>query len=233
MAATNLSMRSLLHASSNSAQPGKPRVLEKPTKFNPPSHGSRLPRNKPRYTYGPKLTEEQKSQQKTKKYPNMMPPEGTLMHWILTNKALHLYISMSVLFSLAFFVFLQNFLHETPYVDLLPPASDFWAHPFRFIGQYAEVYKMHTAYVSEKTAEMRRRKVEDVDKRAAYRKAHGLDKKETGLFADFVGSREGTDTVEAGPTAVAQGSPSQGSDSEVYTDFQGRKKPIKKWLGIW
>lgn len=69
--------------------PPKPRVLEKPDKFRPPSHPSRL-RSKPKYQYGPDLSQEQK----TKRYPHMMPPEGTFLHWFLTNRSIHVWISM-------------------------------------------------------------------------------------------------------------------------------------------
>ena len=77
------------HASSSS----KPRVLEKPSKFNPPSHPSRL-RSKPRVYPGPPLSEQEKQRQKTKQYPHMMPPEGTFMNWFLRDKSIHVWISM-------------------------------------------------------------------------------------------------------------------------------------------
>lgn len=77
------------HASTNS--PPKPR-LEKPERFNPPSHPARI-RAKPRY-YGAPLKEHERQAQKTRKYPHMMPPEGTFMHWFLTDRSLHLYISL-------------------------------------------------------------------------------------------------------------------------------------------
>jgi len=38
-----------------------------------------------------------------------------------------------------------------------------------------EVLRLHTAHVTAETMERRKHKVEDVAKRAAYRKAHGLD----------------------------------------------------------
>ncbi|KAG4413473.1 hypothetical protein IFR04_013409, partial [Cadophora malorum] len=60
-------------------QPPKQFVLEKPTKFVPPSHGARLRKEAPRYP-GPQLSEEEAAAQKAKKYPNMMPPDGTFMH---------------------------------------------------------------------------------------------------------------------------------------------------------
>lgn len=76
-----------------SASTSKPRVLEKPTKFNPPSHGKRLKQQIPRQ-YGPKLTGEQESEQQTKKYPNMMPAKGTFMYWFLTSRGIHTFISL-------------------------------------------------------------------------------------------------------------------------------------------
>lgn len=76
-------------ASTERPAPPKPRVLEKPDKFRPPSHPSRI-RQKTRYTYGPELTQSQKS----RRYPHMMPPEGSFMHWFLTNRSIHLYISL-------------------------------------------------------------------------------------------------------------------------------------------
>ena len=76
-----------------SASTSKPRVLEKPTKFNPPSHGKRLKQQIPRQ-FGPQLTVEQKSEQQTKKYPKMMPPPGTFMYWFLTSRGIHTFISL-------------------------------------------------------------------------------------------------------------------------------------------
>lgn len=70
----------------------KPLVLEKPTKFNPPSHGSRLRRPTPRY--GAPLTAEEKSIQAKKKYPTMMAPEGTFMHWFMHNRSIHTWITL-------------------------------------------------------------------------------------------------------------------------------------------
>lgn len=77
------------HASTT--PPPKPRVLAQPDKFRPPSHPSRLRDKTPRYQYGPDLTQEQKTK---KQYPHMMPPEGSFMHWFLTNRTIHLFISL-------------------------------------------------------------------------------------------------------------------------------------------
>jgi hypothetical protein len=68
-------------------------ILEKPAKFNPPSHGSKLPKARPQYT-GPPLSEAQRAAQKTKRYPHTMPNEGTFVHWFLNNRSIHTYITL-------------------------------------------------------------------------------------------------------------------------------------------
>lgn len=99
---------------------------------------------------------------------------------------------------------------------------------------------MHVDYVSAETAERRRQKVEDVAKRAEYRRAHGLEKE--GIFAP---SPQKPDPREARQAAIREG----GTDvnvtaptaeniadkerDEVYVDFDGQSRPVrKKWLGI-
>lgn len=82
--------------SSKPSKPSKPLVLEKPAKFNPPSHGARLRKEAPRYP-GPQLSAEEKAAQAAKKYPSMMPPEGTFMHWFINNRSIHLWITMVLL----------------------------------------------------------------------------------------------------------------------------------------
>lgn len=83
----------LCKRASTNAPPPKIIRLEQPAKFNPPSHGRRLKQQIPRH-YGPALTQQQKVEQKTKKYPNMMPPEGSFMYWFLTSRGIHLFISL-------------------------------------------------------------------------------------------------------------------------------------------
>lgn len=84
------------YASSSGTGKGssKPLVLEKPAKFNPPSHGARLPkRGAPRH-YGGELSATEAQAQKTRDYPGMMAPEGTTEHWFWHSRALHLFITM-------------------------------------------------------------------------------------------------------------------------------------------
>ncbi|KAA6415133.1 MAG: hypothetical protein FRX48_01885 [Lasallia pustulata] len=169
----------LTRHASNSSKPAsapKPLVLEKPSRFNPPSHSAR--RARPRQYPGPPLSAPEKEAQQTRKYPHMFPTEGTFMHWFLTNRSIHLYITLGTLTTLAGCTFVNSFTHNSPFSHLLPPARDFWSHPFQFLGQYVEVYRLHTAHISAETAERRRRKLEDVRKREEYRKAHGLDERQ-------------------------------------------------------
>lgn len=86
-----LLLPSVRHASTSNPTPPKPRLLEKPERFNPPSHPSRL-RSKPR-AYTVPLSEAERQAQKTRRYPHMMPPEGSFMYWFLTNKLVHVWIT--------------------------------------------------------------------------------------------------------------------------------------------
>jgi hypothetical protein len=81
------------HASST-AIPPKTIVLEKPDKFRPPSHPQRLNRKPPRQYPGPPLSEAERQAQRTRRYPHMFPNEGTPLHWFLTNRWIHLCISL-------------------------------------------------------------------------------------------------------------------------------------------
>ncbi|KAF2484304.1 hypothetical protein BDY17DRAFT_323171 [Neohortaea acidophila] len=221
--------------------PPKPRVLEKPERFNPPSHPSR--RARPRQYPGPPLSEHERQAQKTKKYPHMMPPEGSFMFWFLTNRAVHVWITLSVLLSLIFAIWFSDFYYTTPFQDLLPPKSMFYSHPFQYLGRYWSVYQMHVDHTSAEVAERRKQKVDDVKKRSDYRKAHGME--DGGLF----GWTAKTDEEELGPAlregggsgpnpAVDIASPTAVIDTKaeehVYLDFEGKTQVArKKWFGIW
>jgi hypothetical protein len=88
---TSLTIRSASNKKKNSTS--KPPVLEKPSKFVPPSHPARLRKEGPRYP-GPPLSDEEIARQTKKKYPNMMPPEGSFMHWFMMNKTIHMWITL-------------------------------------------------------------------------------------------------------------------------------------------
>lgn len=71
------------------------------------------------------------------------------------------------------------------------------------------MYKMHTEHVSVQTAEKRKRRVDDVEKRREYRVAHGLEEPQERDLAKKDGEGEGND----GEAVV-------------------RRQP-KRWFGIW
>ncbi|KAI1083802.1 hypothetical protein F5B20DRAFT_350572 [Whalleya microplaca] len=154
--------------------PSKPIVLEKPERFNPPSHGARLPRSLPKHYGGPMTTEEVKAQ-RTHSYPGLPPPENTWSHWFINNRGIHMFITLGTLTSLTIYTFASRFNETSPYADLIPPTSEFYRHPFQYIGVCIDVLKMHEEHISAETAEKRRRKVDDVAKRKEYRKAHGIE----------------------------------------------------------
>lgn len=78
----------------------KSRVLSQPDKFRPPSHPQRLvnqartsPTGQP-VNYGRALSAEERAAQDEKQYPNMFPPEGTVMFKFLTSRWIHIWIAM-------------------------------------------------------------------------------------------------------------------------------------------
>ncbi|EGY17229.1 hypothetical protein HYQ45_000071 [Verticillium longisporum] len=162
------------HASTKT--PSKPIVLEKPAKFNPPSHGSRLPRNQGPKHYGGAMSEAEKAVQKRREYPGMLPPEGSRTHKFIHNRNLHLFISLGTLSILALSTFILNFSHTSPYKHLLPRPSEFWSSPIDFIGTWIRVLQLHEVDRNEKVIAQHTAHTDDVAKRAYYRKVHGLDK---------------------------------------------------------
>ncbi|KAH8601008.1 hypothetical protein B0O99DRAFT_296032 [Bisporella sp. PMI_857] len=208
----------------------KPLVLEKPTKFNPPSHGSRIkkaPRNYP----GPNLTAEEAQIRKTKRYPNMMPAEGTFMHWFIHNRSIHLYICLGTLFSLALTVFITDFKNSSPFADMLPNWYDLFFHPIAFTQTWVEVIRLNTAHTTAETQERRRQKVEDVAKRSAYRKAHGLDKDEG--FGGWMAKSDAESLGPAIPVGDVEGKIVAEGEVREGEIVRQKRPPVKKWLGIW
>ncbi|KAK7753853.1 hypothetical protein SLS62_004219 [Diatrype stigma] len=152
----------------------KPIVLEKPERFNPPSHGKRLPRSVPKH-YGGAATAEEVQARKAKQYPGLPPPDNTWSHWVIHSRGIHLFITLGTLTSLTIYTFAANFQAKSPFADLIPPLSELWRHPVQYAGVCVDVLRMHEEHESIATAERRRRRVDDVAKRNEYRKAHGLE----------------------------------------------------------
>lgn len=115
---------------------------------------------------------------------------------------------------------------------MLPEWNQLFLHPIAFTNTCLEVLRLHTAHVTAETTERRKHKVEDVAKRAAYRKAHGLDK-DTG----FGGWTAKSDDEVLGP-GIKLGDE---EEHRIAETAEGKEKKVayekkfsgKKWLGIW
>lgn len=153
----------------------------------------------------------------------MMPAEGTVMHRLLHSKGIHVWITLSTLSMLAGAVWIENFKRSSPFAEMLPRWTQLFLHPIKFFRTFLEVVKLESDRSTAETMERRRAKVEDVQKRAAYRKAHGLDKDDT-----FGGWTAKSDQDLLGPAI-----PIGGTDGAPAEQVVREKKPLKKWLGIW
>jgi hypothetical protein len=79
------------------------------------------------------------------------------------------------------------------------------------------------------TREKRHRRVEDAEKRRQFRVAHGLEEPSE---ADLKGTGEKSEDGVEG--AVDDQSPVAAEvQAQEYVDWEGKKRPVKKWLGIW
>ncbi|KAI1753871.1 hypothetical protein F4782DRAFT_529290 [Xylaria castorea] len=217
------------------ADPSKPIVLEKPERFNPPSHGSRLPRSTPRH-YGGSMTAEEVQAQNQKTYPGLPPPPNTWSHWFINSRGIHLFITLGTLSSLALYTFCVNFQAKSPFADMVPPLSEFPRHPFQYVGVCVDVLRMHEEHESALTAEKRRRKVEDVTKRNEYRKAHGLEPATFSLFGSKAAAEEEEEESpetadDASPRATAIVESSEPDMNAVAAELTPEGKR-KKFMGI-
>ncbi|KAL9103389.1 MAG: hypothetical protein Q9163_001565 [Psora crenata] len=188
-----------------------PRVLEKPAKFSPPSHGKRIKEHMPRH-YGPELSQQQKVEQETKQYPRMMPPPGTFMHWFLTTHRIHTWITMGTLTLLASFATWENWCRSTTFRERLPSKKQALTHPIDAFRQFWEAWKQDIYEASLVEGEQRKRGVDDAQKRASYRRAHGGGDDQGMEFWPPFEEREGK--IER---------PINAED----------KRFVKKWFGIW
>ncbi|KAI1781024.1 hypothetical protein F4818DRAFT_23852 [Hypoxylon cercidicola] len=212
--------------------PSKPLVLEKPEKFNPPSHGARLPRSTPKH-YGGPMSDAELQAQTVKTYPGLPPPDNTWAHWFIHSRSIHLFITLGTLFSLATYTFIGNFKAKSPFADMIPPISEFPRHPFQYIGVLFDVMRLHEEHESAITAEKRRMRVDDVAKRNEYRKAHGMEPAQ-GFWAS--GTVDPQPQPQPQPTAteptpVVESSEHQEAQAAVAAGLTPDGKR-KKFLGI-
>lgn len=139
---------------------------------------------------------------------------------------------------MASIIWVTNFKRNSPFADMLPSWGQFFWHPIDTTGKFLEVVKLNSAHMSAETAERRARRTEDVQKRAAYRKAHGLDNNEGfGGWTAKTGSEMLGPGIPVGDVVLPQESNGEGEgETSVVSEQQvvrHEKKPLKKWLGIW
>ncbi|KAK6504899.1 hypothetical protein TWF481_006833 [Arthrobotrys musiformis] len=139
----------------------QPAALEQPTKYTPPSHPTG-PRKEPAH----KPLPQKPHVDERKHYPGMMPPPGTITHWILHSPKLHGFVAVGVLISLALYVMYRNFMEHDQAAQM---AYWDWKHPIMsaqsFIDAYRESDRINTARIMEK----RRQISEDMERKAHYR----------------------------------------------------------------
>lgn len=102
--------------------------------------------------------------------------------------------------------------------------------------QFFDVLKMTQDHITRETAEKRRQKVEDVAKRGAYRKAHGLDTDES--FGGWVPKTDGQllgpgIPIEIADMSAVEAGAQDAAVAEQEVPVQREKKQVKKWFGIW
>ncbi|KAL5113752.1 hypothetical protein ACEQ8H_008364 [Pleosporales sp. CAS-2024a] len=191
-------------------------VIPQPDKYRPPSHSSSSSssartvkqRNLEQKIYGPPLSEEDKKRMATKKYPNMMSPEGSFSHWFFHQRALHAWITLGILFSLTIAAWWIEWVSSTIYKHLLPTRKDFWHHPYETTKRVMEVYKMHMIHTTAMCTQERLKKAEDVEKRKQYRLERQREAEERG--EEYV------------------------VDTRYYVGEDGvRRRRVKRWFGIW
>ncbi|KLU81677.1 hypothetical protein MAPG_00762 [Magnaporthiopsis poae ATCC 64411] len=213
--------------------PKKPLVLEKPARFNPPSHGARLPNKQhtPKH-YGGSLSPEALKAQSVKEYPGMMAPRGTWTHWFLHSKSIHLFITLGTLSGLAMYTFVQNFKMTSPYVDMIPPWSDFFSHPFSSLHTLKEVMRLTTEHKSAIAAEKRDKRLDDAVKRQRFRKAHGIEAAGEGTMVGWLKGNSSVIDPEEEREKAAATAAAAAADANADDTPPAEEGKRKKFLGI-
>lgn len=141
---------------------------------------------------------------------------------------------------LALFTFVQNFKQSSPFADMVPSLSDFLYHPISSGRIVVEIIRLSEAHNTAIVQEKRKRRVDDVEKRNEYRKAHGLDTN-TSFFGTWGAKKDEEEEKKkeevAAEEAVAEATEVHGTPNPVvpsgeHADAMGGVSPRKKFLGI-
>ncbi|KAF3922179.1 hypothetical protein ABW21_db0205538 [Orbilia brochopaga] len=142
-------------------KPAQP-VLEKPARYNPPSHPTG-PR--PRESAHKPLPQKPHKDERTH-YPGLMPAPGTITHWILHSPKLHGLVAVSVLVSLALFVMYRNFMEHDEAAEL---AFWDWRHPILSVRSFIAAVRESDRLNTQRILQKRRQISEDMERKAHYR----------------------------------------------------------------
>ncbi|EWC47669.1 hypothetical protein DRE_03289 [Drechslerella stenobrocha 248] len=137
-------------------------VLEKPARYNPPSHPTG-PRQ--RESVHKPLPQQPHKDERTH-YPGLMPAPGTITHWILHSPKLHGLVAVSVLVGLALYVMYRNFMEHDEAAQL---AFWDWRHPVLSLRSFAHAYRESDRINTARIMEKRRQISEDMERKAHYR----------------------------------------------------------------
>lgn len=137
-------------------------------------------------------------------------------------------VGQGVLTSLATFTFTTNFKATSPFAHLLPPWSGLLWSPLDTLSQAISVYKMDVEHRTIQAEEKRLERFGDAYKRHQFRVAHGM--KEAPAIGPEANVFVERDRENAALEARQKEQMNQGQE---YVDFEGKRRPVKKWLGIW
>ncbi|PHH77579.1 hypothetical protein CDD80_465 [Ophiocordyceps camponoti-rufipedis] len=218
-------------SSSSSASGDGTIVLEKPAKFNPPSHGSRLRTSSLPKHYAPPLSAAEVARRRSRDYPGVMAPEGSWAHWVWHSRLLHTCITMGALFALALATFFLNYTHNSPYKDLVPPLADLWHQPGYFFSAWKNVMILHDRHQAAKAYDRRMANLDDVAKRQYYMKMHGIEPKS--LITMVLGSDGDKGVEEKDEEKKIVGGDGDGGVAVDGAEVGEKPLQTKKWFGVW
>lgn len=109
---------------------------------------------------------------------------------------------------------------------MLPRLSGIFLHPIATVSQFIHVLRLHQQHVSLETAERRKRNIDDVEKRRQYRVAHGLE-------AESEADRASREKAETEAGAAKESGEGETTAEGEHVEVERKRKPLKKWLGIW
>ena len=143
--------------------------------------------------YGPQMTEQRVLELDKTEFPHMLPPRGTWKHWFLTSRLFHTWFALVsstsaeprqntdadlralqwVLMALVAFAYYEHWTRSTIFRENLPDRWTVLLHPMQATQEFIIAYRMSSRIGDGYTASVRKHGVDDCQKRASYRKAHG------------------------------------------------------------